>query len=152
MLREVTVEVGMEVCDVVELIGMASLMNGRWGGHGTSKNKIGSRGEDKVVQVPVSTAIYFVESEIPSIVEKSSSVIHPWDATKDTEDKTRHQIQVNTKTRHQILLPSKHIKFSQETYSSENVDEVRDVWVEYFLKQDEDEDEENKDVGMEITP
>ena len=33
----------------------------------------------QVVQVPVSTAIYFVESEIPSIVEKSSSVIHPWD-------------------------------------------------------------------------
>ena len=32
------------------------------------------------------------------------------------------------------------------------MDEVRDVWVEYFLKQDEDEDEENKDVGMEITP
>lgn len=41
-------------------------------------------------------------------------------ATKDTEDKTRHQIQVNTKTRHQILLPSKHIKV-RYTYTHHDV-------------------------------
>ncbi|XP_056695447.1 probable GTP-binding protein OBGM, mitochondrial isoform X2 [Spinacia oleracea] len=101
MLEEVMVEVGMAACDVVELIGgnggkggdvilqctsavwdfrgLQHHTNGGWGGHGASKNKIGSRGEDKVVQVPVGTVIHLVEGEIPSTVEKLSSVIHPWD-------------------------------------------------------------------------
>lgn len=40
---------------------------------------VGSRGEDKVVQVPVGTVIHLVEGEIPSKVEKPFSVAHPWD-------------------------------------------------------------------------
>ncbi|KNA12184.1 hypothetical protein SOVF_128160 [Spinacia oleracea] len=59
--------------------GLQHHTNGGSGGHGASKNKIGSRGEDKVVQVPVGTVIHLVEGEIPSTVEKPSSVIHPWD-------------------------------------------------------------------------
>ncbi|XP_056685918.1 uncharacterized protein [Spinacia oleracea] len=47
-------------------------------------------------------------------------------------------------------VQAKTIKFSEETYSSENVDEVRDMWVEYLLKQKADQ--ENKVDGMEIAP
>ncbi|KAL2898991.1 putative GTP-binding protein OBGM mitochondrial [Bienertia sinuspersici] len=54
-------------------------INGGRGGNGASKNKIGSRGEDKVVQIPVGTVIHLVEGEIPSTVEKPSSGVHPWD-------------------------------------------------------------------------
>ncbi|CAO2824947.1 unnamed protein product [Amaranthus hypochondriacus] len=53
---------------------------GERGGHGASKNKIGSRGKDKVVQVPVGTVIHLVEGEIPSTVETpSSGGSNPWD-------------------------------------------------------------------------
>ncbi|KAL6546825.1 hypothetical protein OROMI_022546 [Orobanche minor] len=41
--------------------------------------------------------------------------------------------------------------FAEETYSSEKVDEVRDIWVEYLLKQENEADEENKDDGMQVT-
>ncbi|PSR90071.1 GTP-binding protein OBGM precursor [Actinidia chinensis var. chinensis] len=55
-------------------------INGKRGGHGASKNQIGSRGADKVVQVPVGTVIHLVEGEVPSIVETSSSAaLDPWD-------------------------------------------------------------------------
>ncbi|KAM7496548.1 hypothetical protein LguiA_020962 [Lonicera macranthoides] len=63
-------------------------MNAKRGGHGVSKNMIGSRGADKVVLVPVGTVIHLVEGEIPSIVEKSSSTaLDPWDipGTLDTD-------------------------------------------------------------------
>ncbi|XP_021716149.1 probable GTP-binding protein OBGM, mitochondrial [Chenopodium quinoa] len=59
--------------------GLQHHITGGYGGHGASKNKIGSRGEDKVVQVPVGTVIHLVEGEISSAVEKPSSVTHPWD-------------------------------------------------------------------------
>lgn len=50
------------------------------GGHGASKNKIGSRGSDKVVQVPVGTVIHLVEGEVPATVEKiSSAALDPWE-------------------------------------------------------------------------
>ncbi|VFQ76785.1 unnamed protein product [Cuscuta campestris] len=41
---------------------------------------IGSRGTDKVVQVPVGTVIHVVEGELPSAVQKTSSTtLAPWD-------------------------------------------------------------------------
>lgn len=63
-------------------------INAKSGGHGVSKNKIGSRGSDKVVLVPVGTVIHLVEGEIPSVVVKSSSAaLDPWDipGTLDTD-------------------------------------------------------------------
>ncbi|KAL5750239.1 hypothetical protein ACOSP7_024842 [Xanthoceras sorbifolium] len=57
------------------------------GGHGTAKNKIGTRGEDKVVLVPVGTVIHLLEGEIPSEVEKCSETdLDPWElpGTLDT--------------------------------------------------------------------
>ncbi|KAH9609780.1 hypothetical protein KSS87_012770 [Heliosperma pusillum] len=59
--------------------GLQHHINGKRGGNGSSKNQIGSRGEDKVVQVPVGTVIHLVEGNIPSAVEMPSSGAHPWD-------------------------------------------------------------------------
>lgn len=60
--------------------GLQHHINGKRGGHGASKNKIGSRGEDKIVQVPIGTVIHLVEGEIPSMVENpSSGNANPWD-------------------------------------------------------------------------
>lgn len=59
-------------------------INAKRGGHGASKNQIGTRGTDKVVLVPVGTVIHIVDGEIPSVVEKnpktsSSANLDPWD-------------------------------------------------------------------------
>ncbi|KAJ4964364.1 hypothetical protein NE237_024303 [Protea cynaroides] len=58
-------------------------VNAKRGGHGTSKNKIGSRGADKVVQVPVGTVIHLIEGEFPSSVDKvdksPSTALDPWE-------------------------------------------------------------------------
>lgn len=55
-------------------------INAKRGGHGTSKHKIGSRGADKVVQVPVGTVIHLVDGEVPSVVKNiSSTALDPWE-------------------------------------------------------------------------
>ncbi|XP_074279859.1 putative GTP-binding protein OBGM, mitochondrial [Silene latifolia] len=59
--------------------GLQHHINGKRGGNGSSKNQIGSPGEDKVVQVPVGTVIHLVEGNIPSSVEMPSAGTHPWD-------------------------------------------------------------------------
>ncbi|KAK3020243.1 hypothetical protein RJ639_045567 [Escallonia herrerae] len=70
-------------------------VNAKKGGHGASKNKIGSRGADKVVLVPVGTVIHLVEGEIPSEVEKTSpTAVDPWDVPGeldcDLSESARH--------------------------------------------------------------
>lgn len=65
---------------VWDFSGLQHHINARRGGHGASKNMIGSRGSDKVVQVPVGTVIHLMEGEIPSAVEKSfSEALDPWE-------------------------------------------------------------------------
>nr|GLL33778.1 probable GTP-binding protein OBGM, mitochondrial [Ipomoea trifida] len=65
---------------VWDFSGLQHHINARRGGHGTSKNMIGSRGTDEVVQVPVGTVIHVVEGELPSAVQKvSSTTLDPWD-------------------------------------------------------------------------
>ncbi|XP_008776794.1 probable GTP-binding protein OBGM, mitochondrial [Phoenix dactylifera] len=55
-------------------------LNAKRGGHGVSKNQIGSRGSDKVAQVPVGTVIHLVSGETPSFVENiSTASLDPWD-------------------------------------------------------------------------
>nr|GLL25101.1 probable GTP-binding protein OBGM, mitochondrial [Ipomoea trifida] len=71
-------EVVMLYLNVLQQSGIS--VNARRGGHGTSKNMIGSRGTDEVVQVPVGTVIHVVEGEFPSAVQKvSSTTLYPWD-------------------------------------------------------------------------
>ncbi|XP_041998838.1 probable GTP-binding protein OBGM, mitochondrial [Salvia splendens] len=60
--------------------GLPHHINAKRGGNGVSKNMIGSRGDDKVVLVPVGTVIHLIEGEFPSYVEKKSSgILDPWD-------------------------------------------------------------------------
>ncbi|KAJ0983996.1 hypothetical protein J5N97_002352 [Dioscorea zingiberensis] len=55
-------------------------LNAKGGGNGVSKNKVGSRGSDKVVQVPVGTVVHLVNGEAPCIVETSSfKSLNPWE-------------------------------------------------------------------------
>ncbi|OMO84338.1 C2 calcium-dependent membrane targeting [Corchorus capsularis] len=65
---------------VWDFSGLQNHINAGRGGHGTSKNKIGTRGEDKVLQVPIGTVIHLKKGEIPSIVEhRSSTDLDPWE-------------------------------------------------------------------------
>ncbi|GER52008.1 GTPase Obg [Striga asiatica] len=63
------------------MVGMAEEVNAKRGGHGASKNMIGTRGPDKVVLVPVGTVIHLLEGVIPSssIEKKPSGSLDPWD-------------------------------------------------------------------------
>lgn len=50
------------------------------GGHGSSKNKIGTRGADKVAQVPIGTVIHLMKGEIPFVAESHvSKELDPWE-------------------------------------------------------------------------
>ncbi|PON85628.1 GTP1/OBG domain containing protein [Trema orientale] len=54
-------------------------VNASRGGHGASKNQIGTRGVDKVVQVPIGT-IHLIKGEIPYAAENHSSRdLDPWE-------------------------------------------------------------------------
>ncbi|XP_007016090.2 PREDICTED: probable GTP-binding protein OBGM, mitochondrial isoform X1 [Theobroma cacao] len=65
---------------VWDFSGLQNHVNAGRGGHGTSKNKIGTRGEDKVLQVPIGTVIHLTKGEIPSMVEhRSSTDLDPWE-------------------------------------------------------------------------
>ncbi|XP_059626619.1 probable GTP-binding protein OBGM, mitochondrial [Cornus florida] len=82
-----------------DLSSLQHHINAKRGGHGTSKNKIGSRGEDKVVQVPVGTVIHLVGGETPSLAEKSSSkALDPWEIPGTLEVDPSESTQQSTST------------------------------------------------------
>ncbi|XP_024965772.1 probable GTP-binding protein OBGM, mitochondrial [Cynara cardunculus var. scolymus] len=65
---------------VWDLSSLQHHINAKRGGHGASKNKIGSRGDDKVVLVPIGTVLHLVEGDPPSVVRKgSSAALNPWE-------------------------------------------------------------------------
>ncbi|PKI55156.1 hypothetical protein CRG98_024447 [Punica granatum] len=79
-LQEVMVAMAVSAFDGAEVTVVEDLMNAGRGGHGTSKNKIGTRGADKVVHVPVGTVIHLLKGEIPRLVEKDPLADpDPWD-------------------------------------------------------------------------
>ncbi|MED6152801.1 hypothetical protein PIB30_095437 [Stylosanthes scabra] len=50
------------------------------GGQGSSKNKIGTRGADKVVHVPVGTVLHLVSGDSPSMIKiQPSTDVDPWE-------------------------------------------------------------------------
>ncbi|CAA0809760.1 Probable GTP-binding protein OBGM- mitochondrial [Striga hermonthica] len=61
--------------------GLQHHVNAKRGGHGASKNMIGTRGPDKVVLVPVGTVIHLLEGVIPSssVEKKPSGTLDPWE-------------------------------------------------------------------------
>ncbi|KAG6631479.1 probable GTP-binding protein OBGM, mitochondrial isoform X3 [Carya illinoinensis] len=65
---------------VWDFSGLQHHITANRGGPGSSKNMIGTRGEDKVVYVPVGTVIHLIKGEIPSIVKNHSSTdLDPWE-------------------------------------------------------------------------
>ncbi|KAF8104074.1 hypothetical protein N665_0181s0093 [Sinapis alba] len=65
---------------VWDFSGLQPHVKGGKAGHGTSKNRIGNRGEDKVLQVPIGTVIHLQEGYIPSQVQADSPTsLDPWD-------------------------------------------------------------------------
>ncbi|GAV74490.1 GTP1_OBG domain-containing protein [Cephalotus follicularis] len=49
---------------VWDFSGLQNHTNAIKGCHGASKNRIGTRGEDKVLRIPISTVIHIVKGEI----------------------------------------------------------------------------------------
>lgn len=60
--------------------GLQHHVKAKRGGNGVSKNKIGSRGGDKIIQVPVGTMIHLVVGEVSPIVEtRPLKALDPWE-------------------------------------------------------------------------
>ncbi|CAH2038649.1 unnamed protein product [Thlaspi arvense] len=65
---------------VWDFSGLQPHVKGGKAGQGTSKNRIGNRGEDKVLHVPIGTVIHLQEGEIPSQIQiDSPKDLDPWD-------------------------------------------------------------------------
>lgn len=62
-------------------------LNAKKGGNGVSKCQIGSRGSDKIVQVPVGTVIHLVSGEAPSFTVSTSSnaSLQPWEISESVD-------------------------------------------------------------------
>lgn len=72
---------------VWDLSNLQHHLNAQKGSHGFSKNKVGNRGADKVVQVPVGTVVHLVSGVIPSTVQSTPlQEMFPWELpTTDLE-------------------------------------------------------------------
>ncbi|TKW24300.1 hypothetical protein SEVIR_3G043600v4 [Setaria viridis] len=81
--------------------GLQHHMRGGRGGNGVSKNQIGTRGSDKIAQVPVGTVIHLVEGEQPSFaVNKPTRALDPWDTPGVAEHSSASSNQIeNTVTK-----------------------------------------------------
>ncbi|XP_050237049.1 probable GTP-binding protein OBGM, mitochondrial [Mercurialis annua] len=66
---------------VWDFSGLHHHVNAAKGGHGGSKCMIGTRGDDKVVRVPIGTVIHLLEGELPSLPVKKCSTtdLDPWE-------------------------------------------------------------------------
>lgn len=77
-------------------------LNAKKGGNGISKNMIGTRGSDKVVQVPVGTVIHLVSGAPPTLVSNNSiTSMDPWEIPIATED-TLSPIEINERRNNKV--------------------------------------------------
>ncbi|XP_040992542.1 probable GTP-binding protein OBGM, mitochondrial [Juglans microcarpa x Juglans regia] len=82
---------------VWDFSGLQHHITANRGGPGASKNMIGTRGEDKVVYVPVGTVIHLIKGEIPSTVKNHSSTdLDPWEIPGTLVDGTSEPNQAST--------------------------------------------------------
>ncbi|PHT84925.1 putative GTP-binding protein OBGM, mitochondrial [Capsicum annuum] len=145
-----------------DLSALQHHINAKRGGNGSSKNMIGTRGADKVVQVPVGTVIHLVEGELPSAVEKSSSSkLDPWEIPRTVDidlpefstqsnlvDQTRSKVEKKVKSSgHQARdgeesATSRRRTFGLPTYSSTLCSIARDKF-KYDVDDFSDCEEEN---------
>uniref|UniRef100_A0A2C9WPB3 OBG-type G domain-containing protein n=2 Tax=Manihot esculenta TaxID=3983 RepID=A0A2C9WPB3_MANES len=84
-----------------DLSGLHHHVNAARGGNGASKSMIGTRGEDKVVQVPIGTVIHLLKGELPSTVQNCSKTdLDPWElpGTLHTDQSESHWQSVSKST------------------------------------------------------
>uniref|UniRef100_A0A0D9XVQ3 OBG-type G domain-containing protein n=1 Tax=Leersia perrieri TaxID=77586 RepID=A0A0D9XVQ3_9ORYZ len=87
------------------------------GCNGLSKNQIGTRGSDKIAQVPVGTVIHLVQGEQPSLaLNKPSRALDPWDIPDVVEHSPFSSSRIGSKT--VKILDSN--QFSQQISSKKN--------------------------------
>ncbi|CAD5188688.1 unnamed protein product [Musa acuminata subsp. malaccensis] len=68
-------------------------LNAQRGGNGTSKSKAGSRGSDKVAQVPVGTVIHLVSGETSYAENSSITSLDPWEIPGAVDTDTANSVQ-----------------------------------------------------------
>ncbi|KAL6654429.1 hypothetical protein ACP70R_007894 [Stipagrostis hirtigluma subsp. patula] len=89
------------------------------GAHGVSKNQIGTRGSDKIAQVPVGTVIHLVQGEHPSVaVNKPTRALDPW----DIPDAAEHSAGSLNQMEHMAMKGSDHRLSHQHIAPKDNTD------------------------------
>ncbi|KAJ8459303.1 hypothetical protein OPV22_032229 [Ensete ventricosum] len=68
-------------------------LNAQRGGNGSSKSKVGSRGSDKVAQVPVGTVIHLVSGETSFAENSSITSLDPWEIPGAVDIDTANSVQ-----------------------------------------------------------
>ncbi|XP_071719671.1 probable GTP-binding protein OBGM, mitochondrial [Rutidosis leptorrhynchoides] len=133
---------------VWDLSSLQHHINAKRGGHGASKNKIGSRGDDKVVVVPVGTVLHLVAGDMPSFVEKGASApLNPWEIPS-TLDNNQHENAHNDSTltkSKETVKEMKVPKSSSQTCTKSTVDaESFDFWDEEKMSSVSESEHEDK--------
>uniref|UniRef100_A0A1J3I5B6 Putative GTP-binding protein OBGM, mitochondrial n=2 Tax=Noccaea caerulescens TaxID=107243 RepID=A0A1J3I5B6_NOCCA len=120
---------------VWDFSGLQPHVKGGKAGLGTSKNRIGNRGEDKILQVPIGTVIHLQEGEIPSEVQiDSPKHLDPWDLPGTlTEDPASEEI------------PDVHQQVTQESVQIEDEEELVARHLRTPKESDSEDDDDDDD-------
>ncbi|KAF5744608.1 GTP-binding protein Obg/CgtA putative isoform 2 [Tripterygium wilfordii] len=115
---------------VWDFSGLHYHVNASRGGNGTSKNQIGTRGVDKVVQVPVGTVIHVMDGELPSEVENCSSAdMDPWElpGTLDSEPSKLDIQATSNSSRAAEEVESVHVSGDSSSSTERTLEESRSL-------------------------
>eukprot|EP00252_Welwitschia_mirabilis_P026344 TRINITY_DN8632_c0_g1_i1.p1 TRINITY_DN8632_c0_g1~~TRINITY_DN8632_c0_g1_i1.p1 ORF type:complete len:510 (+),score=99.07 TRINITY_DN8632_c0_g1_i1:149-1678(+) len=108
-------DVILECSDLVwDLSNLQHHLKAQKGGNGLPKNRVGSRGADKVVQVPVGTVVHLVSGELPSPAESHSSKERfPWELSDGENNNDEHVDSDNSN-----ILPSNGTRIESQEVST----------------------------------
>ncbi|KAH0456290.1 hypothetical protein IEQ34_014197 [Dendrobium chrysotoxum] len=117
-------------------------VNAKKGGNGISKTMIGTRGSDKVAQVPVGTVIHLVSGALPTLVSNNSiTSMDPWEipiAVEDTPSLADIKERRNNKVKPSHMLNKVEDVQCDDCSSEKGLEEQEnDEW----WKDDDDDDE-----------
>uniref|UniRef100_A0A0E0MID4 Obg domain-containing protein n=1 Tax=Oryza punctata TaxID=4537 RepID=A0A0E0MID4_ORYPU len=119
---------------VWDFSGLQHHMKASRGANGVSKNQIGTRGSDKIAQVPVGTVIHLVEGEQPSLtVDKPTRALDPWDIPDAVEHSPFSSSRIGSK----IMKDYDGTSYPQQVEVDEN--DQSDDEDDEFWEDDEDE-------------
>ncbi|KAF2620161.1 hypothetical protein F2Q68_00038457 [Brassica cretica] len=121
---------------VWDFSGLQPHVKGGKAGHGTSKNRIGNRGEDKVLQVPIGTVIHLQEGELPSQIQVGSpKSSDPWDLpgtlvddpASDENSDVDQDSSVESESEAESVASALHVGTEEETDFEEGQVSIADV-------------------------